>query len=159
MKGEWITRSAKDRGAVKSELEIGRRLKTDQLSVNKWLRIEELTVLPDDAGWVQYKLMARQLAEEEFRPHRPQPVEKARQFQRRYPINVKHLDRRRIVAEVQRSTVTGFPREALLAKSDLPIVQIQADIGIKKLKLMNGRGGSGWWWPRERVTPCFDQSR
>src|SRR6267143_2920137 len=109
---EGITGATENRSAVKSELKIGRRLKTDQLSVNKGLRIERLTVLPDEAGWVEYKLMARQLAEEEFRPHRPQPVEKAGQFQRGDAVDAEHVDGRRIVAETKRPTVTGSPREA-----------------------------------------------
>src|SRR5260370_38467786 len=92
--------------------------------------------------------MARQLAEEEFRPHRPQPAEKAGQFQRRYAVNVKHLDRRSIVAEVQRSTVTGSPREALLAERHLPIVKIQSHISVKKLVMMNRRRRVSW---RRRV--------
>src|SRR5882762_5087704 len=156
---EGITGATENRSAVKSELKIGRRLKTDQLSVNKGLRIERLTVLPDEAGWVEYKLMARQLAEEEFRPHRPQPVEKAGQFQRRDAINVKHLDRRRIVAEVQRSTVAGSPGEALLAKSDLPIVEIQPDVSVKQMHLMNRRRGGGWGWHWDRVNLSYEQSR
>src|SRR2546427_249675 len=102
--------------------------------------------------------MARQLAEEEFRPHRPQPAEKSGQFQRRDAVDAKHLDRRRIVADSERSTVARSPRKALLSKSDLPIVQVQADVGVKKLKLTNGWGGSGWWF-RKRVAPSYDQSR
>src|SRR6267143_2373860 len=155
---EGITGATENRSAVKSELKIGRRLETDQLYANKGLRIERLTVLSDEAGWVEYKLMARQLAEEEFRAHRPQPAEKAGQFQRRYAVNVKHLDRRRIVAEVQRSTVAGSPREALLAKCDLPIVEIQPDVSVKKMKLMNRRRGGGWGWHWDRVNLRYEQS-
>src|SRR6267143_1933172 len=152
---EGITGATENRSAVKSELKIGRRLETDQLSVNKGVRIERLTVRPDEAGWVEYKLMARQLAEEKFRPHRPQPVEKAGQFQRRDAVNMKHLDRRRIVAEVQGSTDTWCPRQALLAECDLPIGEIQPNVGFKKLKLMNRRRGGGWGWHWDRVNLSY----
>src|ERR1700694_127947 len=147
---QGITGATVDRSAVKSEVEIWRRLKTDQLSVNKRLGIEELAILPDEAGWVKYTLMARQLAEKEFLPHRTQPVEKVGQFQRRDAVNVKHPDRRRIVAKVQGSTVTGCPREALLAKCDLPIVEIQPKVGVKKLKVMNRWRRRPWRFRVER---------
>ena len=94
-----ITRPAINGRTECAEFKIGRRLKTDQLSVNKGLRIERLTVLPDEAGWVEYKLMARQLAEEEFRPHRPQPTKKTGQLKRRDAVDAEHPDWRSIVAK------------------------------------------------------------
>src|SRR6266850_4317790 len=100
MECEGITGPSVDRCTVKGEFKIGRGLKTDQLSVNKRLRIEELAVLPYDSGRVQYKLMPRQLPEEEFGPHRPQPVEKVGQRQRCDAVDAKHVYWRRIVAEV-----------------------------------------------------------
>src|SRR6266576_4613268 len=83
--------------------------------------------------------MARKLAEEEFGAHRPQPMEKAGQLQRRDSVNAEHLYRLRIVAEQHRAAIAGPPPQALLAEGCLPVVKIQPDIGVKKLELVYRR--------------------
>src|SRR6266566_247393 len=83
--------------------------------------------------------MTRELAEEEFCPHRSEPTEKRRQFQRSDSVQTEHLYRLRIVAEHHRAAVAGPPPQALLAESCLPVVKIQPDISVKKLELVYRR--------------------
>src|SRR6516165_7513721 len=144
MECEGITGATVNRCAEKCELKIRCRLKTEHLSVNKGLRIEELTVSTNGPRWIQEKLMPRELAEKEFRPHRPEPTEKARQLQRCDSVDAEHVDRRRIVAEHHRAAVAGTPPQALLSKSHLPVVEIQTHVGVKKPELTYRRHGSAW---------------
>src|SRR6266705_7094355 len=83
--------------------------------------------------------MSRKLAEEEFGAHRPQPMEKAGQLQRRDSVNAEHLYRLRIVAEQHRAAIAGPPPQALLAESCLPVVEIQPDVRVKELELIHRR--------------------
>src|SRR6266699_6741459 len=102
--------------------------------------------------------MSRKLAEEEFGAHRPQPMEKAGQLQRRDSVNAEHLYRLRIVAEQHRAAIAGPPPQALLPKGHLPVVEIQPDIGIKQLELIYGRYRCSRWF-RDQVDRSYGRPR
>src|SRR5437870_13572357 len=102
--------------------------------------------------------MTRELAEEEFCPHRSEPTEKRRQFQRSDSVQTEHLYRLRIVAEQHRAAVAGPPAQALLAESCLPVVKIQPDVRVKELELIHRR----YWRCRgfgERVDRGYGRPR
>src|SRR5437879_3924279 len=102
--------------------------------------------------------MTRELAEEEFYPHRPDKARKKRNAERRDSVNAEHLYRLRIVAEQHRAAVAGPPAQALLAESCLPVVKIQPDVRVKELELIHRR----YWRCRgfgERVDRGYGRPR
>src|SRR6266566_587867 len=102
--------------------------------------------------------MTRELAEEEFRPHRPEKARKKRNAERCDSVNAEHLYRLRIVAEQHRAAVARPPPQALLAESCLPVVEIQPDVRVKEPELIHRRYWRcrGFW---ERVDRGYGRPR
>src|SRR6266576_969543 len=98
--------------------------------------------------------MTRELAEEEFYPHRPDKARKKRNAERCDSVNAEHLYRLGIVAEHHRAAVAGPPRQTLLTEGHLPVVEIQSDISVKKLELIYGRHGCSRWF-RNKVDRSY----
>src|SRR5580693_8424915 len=111
MDGEGISRPSIHRRPEYSEFEIARRFEAEILSVNKRLGTEHLAKLAGEAhrGRAIDKLVASQLAQEEFDSHRTEPAQNARQFERRDPVDSKHVYGRSVVAEHHRTAVAGSP--------------------------------------------------
>src|SRR5437660_10256888 len=98
----------------------------------EWLRIQRLTELPGKSRRVQHKFLPEKLSQEEFCSYGSQPPKDARQLQRCYAINTKHVNGLGVVAEHRRTAFARSPPKTLPSKRYLPISDIQSHIRVEE---------------------------
>src|SRR5215472_10587604 len=99
-----------NRGFIDAELEVGSGLKTEFLSVQHWLAAQGNAKLTDESGFIiEYKVMPRELPQEQFHSNRAEPTQNAGELERRDAADAEHVDRLRNVAKHQRARLHGAP--------------------------------------------------
>src|ERR1700732_4906007 len=107
------------------------------------LRTERSRKASEKTIRVVFKVLSAVLPHKKVHSHRAKPLKNPWQFERRDPIDTKHVQRRRIVAEHQRPSIARSPAKTLFAKAEFPIRQRQADIRVQQRYLRHSR-------PRDR---------
>src|SRR5271157_6216468 len=120
-KGHRAAHATKFSGARKAKFQVAGWFETDLLSMHQRPR---------------GILIARQLSKEKIPFHGPQEAENPRKLKGRYLACAGHVDRLGIVAEEQCATVVRCPPQALLAKREIPAVEVEGHIGIEQPKLV-----------------------
>src|SRR6266852_4152778 len=123
---EWPADSAHLHRAAEAEFQVWCWFEADFLAVNQRAR---------------RKFVSRQLAEEDVELRRAQKLQHPRKPQRHDAAGAKHVNGFRVVAEKQRPAFPWPPPKALLPESELPVLDVRANVGFLQPVLVDrGRG-------------------
>src|SRR5215467_7497474 len=92
--------------------------------------------------WPRGGLMSLQRSKKRVPSHGAEKSEKTWQVKWRNAIDVKHANRKGIIAEEQRAGFVRRPPFAFLAVRNLPVRDVQTDVGIEKPRLIARRDGA-----------------
>src|SRR6266478_1432400 len=156
-KRQWNAGPTLDSGSRKSKFEISGGLEAESFPVKEWLRLifHSKTARGSEVG-TSSKMLSGQLSEKKLHAHRPQEPRNQRNGKWSYAIHPEHVDRGGIVAKHNRAALARSPIQALAAKAEFPIGQIQAYISIQHLKFLNGRRAGRGWNSRQLICEGYE---